>query len=83
MTPRYRQVEPSRSEIFGAAAVSIAIGAGAAAVAFYVTRLMLSRDPLPTEPDPVAESPHPTPLAGSPARGPVLPGAGATPGRER
>lgn len=46
MSVGYRRRSPSRRDDVGAAAVSILIGAGAAAVTFYLTRLFLSREPL-------------------------------------
>ena len=46
MTARYRRKRLSRGDSLAAATVSVALGAGVAAVAFYVTRVLLSREPL-------------------------------------
>jgi hypothetical protein len=46
MTVSYRRTRSSRGDSVAAAAVSVAIGAVAAAVAFYLARLFLSREPL-------------------------------------
>jgi len=46
VSAKYRRTRPSRADSVAAAAVSVAIGAGVAAAAFYVTRLFLSREPL-------------------------------------
>ena len=46
MTTRYRRKRLSRGDSLAAAAVSVALGAGVGAVAFYLTRLLLSREPL-------------------------------------
>jgi hypothetical protein len=44
---RYRRGRISRGDGLAAAAVSVAIGTGAALVTWYVTRLLLSREELP------------------------------------
>jgi len=44
VTVRYRRKRLSRGDSLAAMAVSVALGAGVAAAAFYLTRLMLSRD---------------------------------------
>lgn len=49
MSARYRRGSPSRRDEVGAAAVSILVGAGAAAVTYYLTRLFLSREALAPE----------------------------------
>lgn len=49
MSARYRRGSPSRRDEVGAAAVSILVGAGAAAVTYYLTRLFLSREALEPE----------------------------------
>lgn len=49
MSVGYRRRSPSRRDDVGAAAVSILVGAGAAAVTFYLTRLFLSRESLGPE----------------------------------
>ncbi len=41
---RYRRRTPSRNDTLASLGASLAIGAGVATVAFYVTRLLLSRD---------------------------------------
>jgi hypothetical protein len=46
VTARYRRKRPSRGDSLAAAAVSVALGAGVAAAAFYFTRLLLCREPL-------------------------------------
>lgn len=46
MKTRYRRVRPTRTDELASAAVSFLVGAGAAAVTFYLTRLILSREPL-------------------------------------
>lgn len=46
MTVHFRRSRLSRADELGAAAVSLLIGAGAAAATFYVTRLLLSRERL-------------------------------------
>lgn len=51
MSARYRRGCPSRRDEVGAAAVSILVGAGAAAVTYYLTRLFLSREALEPEAD--------------------------------
>ncbi len=38
------RVEPTKRDTWTAAAVSVAVAAGAGAVTFYLTRLMLARD---------------------------------------
>ena len=43
---RYRRRPLEREEEAAALATSVVLGAGVAAVAFYVVRLLLSRDPL-------------------------------------
>jgi hypothetical protein len=48
--PRYRRLRLSKQDSGKAAAASVLVGAGVAAVTFYVMRLLLSRDPIsPTE----------------------------------
>lgn len=49
MSARYRRRSTSWRDDVGAAAVSILVGAGAATVTFYLTRLFLSREPLVSE----------------------------------
>ena len=44
--PRYRRLRLSKQDSGKAAAVSVVVGAGVAALTFYVTRLLLSRDPI-------------------------------------
>ena len=46
MSPRYRQVEPTPRDDLGALGVGLLAGLGAAAVTFYLTRLLLAREPL-------------------------------------
>ena len=46
MSVHFRRRPPSPSEEMGAAAFSFLVGAGAAAVTWYVTRLLLSRERL-------------------------------------
>lgn len=41
---RYRRRNPSRSDTLASIGASAVVAAGAAAVTFYVTRLLLSRD---------------------------------------
>ena len=43
---RYRRRALEREENAAALTTSLALGAGVAAIAFYVVRLLLSRDPL-------------------------------------
>lgn len=45
---RYRRRTPSRNDTLASLGASIALGAGVATVAFYVTRLLLSRDEMAT-----------------------------------
>lgn len=42
----FRRMEPSGKDKAGAAAVSVLVGLGSAAVAFYLTRLLLARERL-------------------------------------
>lgn len=44
--PRYRRIPLSREKALQAAATSVIVGAGVAAVTYVVARLMLQRDPL-------------------------------------
>lgn len=46
MSIRYRRIRPSKGDSAAAAVVSVAIGAGVAFGAFYLTRLFLAREPL-------------------------------------
>ena len=46
---RYRRKRLSRADKAAAAATSFALGAGVAAVTFYLTRILLSRDPMGPE----------------------------------
>jgi len=46
---RYRRGRLSKGDSFAATAVSVAIGAGAALATWYVTRLFLAREELPTQ----------------------------------
>ena len=46
MTVHFRRRTPTRSEEVGSVAVSVLVGAGVAAVTWYVTRLLLSRERL-------------------------------------
>ena len=46
MSIRYRRIRPSKGDSAAAAFVSVAIGAGVAFGAFYLTRLFLAREPL-------------------------------------
>lgn len=41
---RYRRRNPTRTDTLASLGASLAVGAGVAAVTFYVTRLLLSRD---------------------------------------
>jgi hypothetical protein len=43
---RYRRRRLSREDSIASATVSLVVGVGAAAFTFYVTRLLLSREPL-------------------------------------
>ncbi len=67
MTTHYRRRTPSRLDELGAVSVSLLVGLGGAAVAYYLTRLYLSREK----------------LEGSQARAPGEPGEGAPIGRLR
>lgn len=55
--PRYRRLKLSRNDSAATTALSIAVGVGAAAVTWYVTRLFLSRDPLEAAPPVLPDSP--------------------------
>ena len=44
MKTRYMRGEPTKRHSWSAAAVSLAVAAGAGAVTFYLTRLILARD---------------------------------------
>ena len=46
MSPRYGRARSTKADTLAAAAVSVAIGAGVAAVTFYMTRVLLSREPM-------------------------------------
>ncbi|MDX1645899.1 MAG: hypothetical protein R3304_02050 [Longimicrobiales bacterium] len=46
MTTHFRRRRPGTTEKVGAAAVGLLVGMSAGAVAFYLTRLFLSREPL-------------------------------------
>lgn len=46
MSARWMRRPARREDALAAAAVSLAIGAGVAAVAFYVVRVMLAREPI-------------------------------------
>ncbi len=43
---RYRRRPPTRGETARAAVISAALGAGIGLVSFYLTRLLLAREPL-------------------------------------
>lgn len=58
--PRYRRLKLSREDSAASAVLSLAVGVGAAAVTWYVTRLFLSRDPLEAAP-PVLPDTSPRP----------------------
>lgn len=55
MTVHFRRRRLSRLDELGALSVSVLVGLGSAAAAYYVTRLLLSRERL--GPDPSAERP--------------------------
>jgi len=44
---RYRRAPLSREDSIASVATSVVVGAGAALVTYYLTRLLLSREPLP------------------------------------
>lgn len=50
MTVHFRRRRLSRMDELGALSVSVLIGLGSAAVTYYVTRLLLSRERLGEEP---------------------------------
>ena len=46
MSPRYIRTPPDRGDEVAAATISAALGVGVGLVAYYLVRLMLSREPL-------------------------------------
>lgn len=59
MTRHYRRRRPGTRETIKAAAVAAGAAAGVAAVTFYLTRVFLSREPLPGPRDAPARDERP------------------------
>ncbi len=72
MTVHFRRTSLSPTEEWGAVAVSLLAGAGAALVSYYVTRLFLSREPIGPDapPDPGEGSEIPSLPRGARSSGP-------------
>jgi hypothetical protein len=67
---RYRRRPLTREDSLASAAMSLVVGAGVAAFTFYVTRLLLSREPLSDERviGPPGDPDRALPTRGSPER---------------
>lgn len=59
---RYRRVPLSRQDSIASLTTSLVVGAGAVVVTYYVTRLFLSREPLPRSGPALPKSPTPEAL---------------------